>query len=167
MSEKQKLTLSVKKEVVDKAKEMGLNISEITESILTGFTFEPTESDDETLYRQYMELFHLMNPLMRKHNFKIKIGEGNPFPRYEGIEARMEIFYFPDGSFWNNWDKGDFFDIRMIELHHLLAPSEILTNFIEELSNIVSKRKEKSRELEMAKRIIEAITDTMDERKAG
>ena len=54
---KEKLTLSVDKKVVKKAKEMGINISEITENVLKGFTFEPTSAEKTTLVEKYKELF--------------------------------------------------------------------------------------------------------------
>ncbi len=44
MAEKQKLTLSVEKELVEKAKKLGVNISEITEIVLKHVS--ETESKD-------------------------------------------------------------------------------------------------------------------------
>ena len=167
MNEKQKLTLSVNKEVVKKAKDMGLNISELTENILKGFTFEPEKYDDTTLYKQYRELFNLMHPLMDKHSFRVKIGEGNPFPRHGGLASKMEIHYHPDGSFWDTWNESEFYDIGLIEIHNFLSPSIIIENFIDELSKIAENRKQKSKELEMAKRIVEAISASFEEDEEG
>jgi len=42
---KEKLTLSVDKETVEKAKKLGINISEITEKVLRGFTFSAKEAE--------------------------------------------------------------------------------------------------------------------------
>ncbi|MHA1918342.1 MAG: type II toxin-antitoxin system CcdA family antitoxin [Promethearchaeota archaeon] len=159
MSEKQRLNLSVNKEAVQKAKEMGLNLSEITEKILIGYTFEPKESDDETLRKQYTELLKTMLPLMKKHSFKVKIQEESFM--VDNFLAKMETYYLPSGIIYNSWTDEEDTDLSRYDPTKLLPPDEILANFIEELSNVATYRERLSRELELAKRIVQAISETL------
>ena len=57
VGEKQKLTLSVDKEAVEKAKKLGINISEITERVLMGYT--SAEKPEGSLHEAYNQLFFL------------------------------------------------------------------------------------------------------------
>ena len=159
MSEKQRLNLSVNKEAVQKAKEMGLNLSEITENILIGYTFESKEADDETLRKQYTELLKTMLPLMKKHNFKVKIEEDSFM--VDNFLAKTETYYLPSGLIYNSWTDEEDDDLSRYDPTSLFPPDKILTNFIEELSNIATYRERLSRELELAKRIVQAISETL------
>jgi hypothetical protein len=159
MVDKQKLTLSVDKNAVTKAKEMGLNLSEITEQILIGYTYEKEELTDEILKQQYLELFKSMLPIMKKHNYKLKIGETS-FMVNEYI-AKMETFLQPNGFIWNSWTNEETSDLSGYALTDLYSPKQITTHFLEELSNIVNHGKILSRELEMAKRIVGVVSEMM------
>jgi len=72
---KQKLTLSVDPDVVKKARRLGINISEITEGILRGFSFSPSSIETAALYEKYQQLFQTMLPLMKKYEINVKVGE--------------------------------------------------------------------------------------------
>jgi len=161
MSEKQKLTLSVNKDVVDKAKELGINISDITENVLRGFAFTPKELNDDELYKQYQELFNVMLPLMQKYNFNVKIGSDTIMSNKGYPMGYLDIYFEPNGMFWDNLSEDYYGNIKMTKVYQFRSPVNILSNFIEELTNSVEKRKEEMKELEMAKRIIEAISGTI------
>jgi len=72
-SKKQKLTLSVDADVVEKAKNLGWNISDITEKVLRGFAFEPKATEKEALYKKYEELFDVMRSLLQKYDTWVEI----------------------------------------------------------------------------------------------
>src|SRR5512136_2085665 len=78
---KEKLTLSVDKQVVHKAKELGINISEITERVLTGYT--AAEKPNGDLYGAYMQLFDSIRPLLKEFDCSVKIAEGFETFTYE------------------------------------------------------------------------------------
>ena len=166
MSEKQKLTLSVNREVVDKAKELGINISEITERVLRGYTLEPSEYNDQEVYAHYQNLFQTMLPLMKKFHFSVVVAEYSRFDKSGFPISDNKISLEPNGAFWaseiQEYSKG----IEQIQINWFTESSEILSNFIESLTNAVEKRKESLKELEMAKRIIHAISDTMIDRES-
>jgi len=159
MVDKQKLTLSVDKTAVTKAKEMGLNLSEITEQILIGYTYENEKLDDEILKQQYLELFKSMLPIMKKHNYRLKIGETSFL--VDNLVAKMETFLQPTGFIWNSWTDEETLDLSGYNLTDLYSPKQITSHFLEELSNIVNRGKILSRELEMAKRIVGVISEMM------
>jgi len=166
MSEKQKLTLSVNKDVVEKAKEMGINISEITEDVLRGFAFTPTDLDDEELYSQYKSLFSVMLPIMKKYDFMVPIAEDPIIDKKTGEYVWMFTIYLTTHSlFWIEEMENSFSDIKKIPISSLLAPTQILTKFIEGLTKTVDVRKEHLKELEMAKQIIQAIAGTVLDKK--
>ena len=166
MSEKQKLTLSVNKDVVEKAKEMGINISEITEDVLRGFAFTPTELDDEELYSQYAELFSVMLPIMKKYDFSVPIAE-DPIidPKTGEYRWSFTIWLTTNSLFYIDEIDHTFSDIKDLPISSLLPPKQILTNFIEKLTKTVDIRKEHLKELEMAKQIIQAIAGTVLDKK--
>jgi len=156
---KQKLTLSVDKTAVTKAKEMGLNLSEITEQILIGYTFEHENLDDEILKQKYLDLFRTMLPIMKKYNYKLKIGETRFM--VDNNLAKMETFLMPTGFILNTWTDEETLDLSGYDLTDLYSPNQVMSHFLEELSNIVNRGKIISRELEMAKRIVGVISEMM------
>jgi hypothetical protein len=181
MKEKQKLTLSVNKEVVERAKKLGLNISEITENILKTFTYEPTSIEDAQILEKYKEIFGIMLPLLRKFNTSVKVGEvviyekaaedtkGKSYPLILDIELDPNgHLYYPDLLDPEDPESGIICNIKDLNLEILkkydieyipFDPSqEILSNFVETLSRAAEEQKRRVTELEMVKRIIEAIT---------
>jgi len=156
---KQKLTLSVDKTAVSKAKEMGLNLSDLTEQILIGYTYEKEELTDDVLKQKYLELFKAMHPIMKKHNYRLKIGETSFL--VNNFVAKMQTFLQPNGNIWNSWTDEETIDLTGYALSDLDSPKQITSHFLEELSNIVNHGKIVSRELEMAKRIVGVISEMM------
>ena len=167
MSEKQKLTLSVSKKVVEKAKEVGINISEITENVLRGFAFTPKELNDEEFYAQYKVLFEVMMPLMKKYDFSVRIASSPIFDKDGIVIDFFDYSLTPSGVFWVFDVEHGFSEIEKIPVHELASPNTILERFIKNLAQGVEKRKEKIAELEMAKQIILAITGTMERRESA
>jgi hypothetical protein len=181
MKEKQKLTLSVNKEAVERAKKLGLNISEITENILKTFTYEPTSLEDSQILEKYKEIFGIMLPLLRKFNTSVKVGEdviyekaaedtkGKSYPLILDIELDPKGYlYYPDFADPDDPESGIICHIKELNLEKLKKyeieyipfdpPQKILSNFVESLSIAAEEQKKRVTELEMVKRIIEAIT---------
>jgi len=163
---KKKLTLSVDEEIVDKAKTLGLNLSEITEAVLRGFAFAPDKTENDALYSKYKELCESMLPLLKEYDASVKIAVATAFddtgnPIYIG-----DILLNADGTFWSELGEQSFKDIKSIQTYDFLEPKKILANFISSLANVKEQRKGRIQELEMIKKIVLAITDSTRSTKA-
>src|SRR3990172_6970019 len=138
MAKKQKLTLTVDSEVVQRAKSIGINISEITEGILRGYSFTPSDIETNALLKKYCELFDTMEPTLKKYNFSVKVGES---PQYNDDQFVMnsDIFYHPDGSFWDSVSESRI-GIEEIDVNDFIIPNTILNNFINSLATSTERR---------------------------
>jgi hypothetical protein len=166
---KEKLTLTVDKEVVEKAKKLNLNISEITELALKGFTFSPKEADQEALYKSYQNLFDSIRPLLKKFGTSVKVADDWEIDPQTGIQyGDVETTLNSDGSFWL-WVleevHEDFKDITKIPIGNFLSPKDILSDLIDSLAKAVERDKERLKELELAKRFVDAISATVGSRE--
>lgn len=166
ISGKSKLTLSVDKEIVSKAKNLGLNLSEITEKVLRSFTFTPDSTDKESMYRGYRSLFDTMLPLLKDYDASVLVAKWTE----ADIEGKnlfdFEWYLAQDGTFWNPDFEKEAKDIKSIPSYGFLEPINILSNFISALSSAKESRKEKLEQIELAKKILEAIISSVSERGA-
>jgi len=170
-TEKKKLTLSVDSEIVEKAKEQDINISEITEKVLRAFTSSSKIADKEKLYKNYQDLFNLMLPLLQKfkvttiiardvsYDWPEQIGEdesGNPIYADPEPTESLDISLQPDGKL----DKDYFGEVKIndINIKDFLRPQDMIEEFLDSILKGVEYRKKQSKEIEMAKTIIDAIT---------
>ncbi len=162
---KEKLTLTVDSEVLEKAKALRLNISELTEKALKSFAYSPKEADRATLYRSYEALFASMKPLLEKFGTSVKVASYRDVDLKTGsIYGDVETFMNRDGSFWTwAYDEvhDEFSDITKIPIYQLNTPKEILSNLFDALVKATERDKETLRELEIVRRITDAATATM------
>lgn len=177
MNEKQKLTLSVDSSVVEKAKKLNLNISEITEQVLKGFTFEPARGDEEELLNKYKELFKIMVLPLKKFRVNVEVGhyilKWTARKTGETGEEFDTIYLSNDGSFYTN----TFEDKSMFKIEHITpdfvekqqitfySPRILLSNFIDSLVKGAEYQKEMVKELGATKKIIEAISSSLFSQK--
>jgi len=154
---KKNLMLTVDENVVEKAKALGINISDVTEGILRGFVFKPSQSDKETEYRYYEELFKVMLPLLQEYSTAVTVAVQRPDP--DDTKTPTYVFdLVQDGRIWVE-DFDTEVSLRSIPIWAFLSPREILADFIDSLYNAKERRKDRLAELEVAKRIIEAFTE--------
>jgi len=159
---KEKLTLSVDSEVVEKAKSLGLNISEITEVALRGLSFSAKEAEPNALYGSYKALFEAMKPLLSIYDASVKIASQEITDEKTGNSLGLNaIFLCPDGTLYSDTFETTFTDIAKIPTCAFCTPKEILSNLVDDLARSVAQRKETIKELEMARRIVSAIASTM------
>jgi hypothetical protein len=164
ISGKSKLTLSVDKEIVSKAKNLGLNLSEITENVLRSFTFTPNSMDKESLYGGYRSLFDTMLPLLKDYDESVLVAKWTEIDVEGKNLFEFEWYLTQDGTFWNLDFEKEVKDIKSIPSYGFLEPIKILSNFISALSSAKEKRKEKLEQIELAKKILEAIISSVSER---
>lgn len=163
---KSKLTLTVDTGTVEKAKRLGINISELTEKVLRGWVFDPEDESRQALLGHYKAMFDTMAPLLKEYDMPVHVANayltfennlGPPLPRLE--TAAEGIHLQPDGRFW--FDAGEvlvpFDKMREDADIKFLNPSKILQNFIDALEEGKAKRRERLESLEVARRLIEAI----------
>src|SRR2546428_5930576 len=104
MPSKSKLTLSVDTETVDKAKKLGINISEITETVLKTFT----QSKDESRYdiqSGYERLFAAMMPLLKEYKTAMIVGASREFPDDDPEQLSLGgygFFFEGDEALWSD-----------------------------------------------------------------
>src|SRR4030042_4661323 len=145
---KEKLTLSVDKEVVEKAKKLGINISEITEKVLRGYT--SAEKPKGNLYEAYQKLFDSIVPLLKEFDCRVKIAEGydtlvttDSDGKDHEYDVPINIFLESDGSFYIDEFDHIFKDIQSISSRDFLSPEKILSNLVDALAKSEEKREEK------------------------
>lgn len=160
---KEKLTLSVDKTVVENAKKLGINISDITERVLKGYT--SAVKPEGSLYDGYMQLFDSIVPLLKEFDVAIVIAHDSIRDEDTHIEYPFEVKLTPDGDFRADAFEASFRNIRQINHGSFLPPQEILRNLVDQLVRSEETRKQRLKEIMMAKRIIDAMRETLIERK--
>ncbi len=162
---KSKLTLTVDSDTVEKAKHLGINISELTEKVLRGWVFDPHDESRMAVMDHYKAMFDTMTPLLKEYNVSVHVANA-----YSTWENRLEtppttetiveeIYLQADGQFWFADEEVlvPFDKIRDDANIIYLQPSEILQKFIAALEEGKKKRREQLETLEVARRLIEAI----------
>lgn len=164
-SKKQKLTLSVDSEIVEKARKLDINISDITEKVLSAFTSSLKNVNKEELYKRYQALFNMMLPLLKKFRVNTRIGNiqiedaggiDPNFPEDENIPMIFDIYLEPHGGFTS--DGPEIKNIEDISPEDFDTPQDIVDNFISSIQEGVDYGKEQFKEIEMAQTIIDALT---------
>jgi hypothetical protein len=166
---KERVTLTVDSDVVQKAKALRINISELAEIALRGFTSSTKEVDSEVLYKAYEALFSTMRPLLEKFGTSVRVASVREVDPKTGIDyGDVETFLYHDGSFYviaMDEVQSEFGDIRQIPVHNFSTPKEILSNLIETLAKAKERDKELMEELERTRLLVEAIAATLQSRK--
>jgi hypothetical protein len=165
---KQKLTLSIDKEVIQKAKKLGINISELTEQVLKGYT--SAEKPNGTLYDGYRQLFNSIVPLMKEYGiYDICVGQDSEPILDEKNNLIHSINYnywlTSSGYFYESETDTSIKDIKKINIQSFLSPKEILSKIIDALVKSKEAQEERMNELMMAKRIIDAMSDRLSKSK--
>ncbi len=173
--QKQKLTLSVDSEIVERAKKADINISDITEKVLRAFTTSSKTADKEKLYEKYRELFNLMLPLLKKFRVNVFVGseevweeepegfgpiyddEGNEVDYDPGPPSDVFGIYLESGGTLSHDREGPK-DIKQIDINLFNTPQQIVDQLLSSILRGVEYRKNQFKEIEMAKTIIDAIT---------
>ena len=158
-SKKQKLTLSVDSEIVEKARKLDINISEITEKVLDSFTFSPKKADADEVISKYRQLFETMAPLLKKFGTVCNVGrmdiQNNEHPT-EFISTDLDLT--ADGKIWmSEFENWMIFD-NNIDIYIFHKPKKILSNLLSSLASAQETKKENIADLEMASRIVQAIS---------
>jgi hypothetical protein len=165
--EKQKLTLGISKDVIEKAKLTGINISAITEQVLKAITFEPSGTTKEDITRAYEALFQTALPVIRKYGAEVRVGREPVLIDDAGEISFLFIKLDPSNEFSMLWKESgeDSFVATSVEkeLDYLDPPTKILENLILALTSAAEENKETLKELEIAMRFVRALAGNAQE----
>jgi Post-segregation antitoxin CcdA len=160
---KQKLTLTVDGELVEAAHKLDLNISELTEQVLRGYTFDPAGIDSGATREQYRDLIETMNPLLEKYRCPIVVGDVEDTNIGDSLTP---VFYAGRGQYYTlteiDEDESGAIDVKVSadpKEVHFLGPTKILKNFFAAIEKAKTQRKEEIEGLAVAKRIVEVLTE--------
>jgi post-segregation antitoxin (ccd killing protein) len=157
---KQKLTLSVETGIVEQAKRLGVNISEVTEQVLRGYAVKDEGLDWKSYKDQYLAFLHTMDPLLSKYRASVVVGDLFARPGEKDKSFEGEIRYYAGGRFSTDMIE-DILTLDEIESPGysvgLRNPGHVLQNFVRELEAAKIRRKEEIANLLIASRIVNAI----------
>jgi post-segregation antitoxin CcdA/integrase-like protein len=149
---KQKLTLGISKDVITKAKEVGINISEITEQVLKSVLYDPKGNTKQDLIEAYESLFDFAKLALQRYNtnFEVGIKEGNSIV----LDCNNGFIYH---------DKKEPYPSYSISLSdampYLLPTKNIIENLILATTEGKEKNKGRIKELQLALRLVKALFD--------
>jgi hypothetical protein len=162
-SSKQKLTLGIDRNVIEKAKAAGINISAITEQVLTTLTYQPNDGNTrKDVVRAYESLFEKTKSHMAEYDrwdLQITVGQ---------VESRIVFLHSLYGLLlWDDHDKTMIEDPASVDsvLGLLYKPTRILENLFIALTEYAEENKEKISELKFALRLVKALSNDEGEHK--
>ncbi|MBS3921962.1 MAG: type II toxin-antitoxin system CcdA family antitoxin [Nitrosarchaeum sp.] len=157
--QKQKLTLGISKDVIEKAKATGINISSITEQLLKVMTYDPKKNTTEDLARVYEIFFEAIKPVLKKYGAMVRVGsfyEGNP----DSQIFHVTIDLSSSNLYRNIEELEEYHEVAVLDVvSDLFNPTKILENLLESLIKAAEKNTEKMKEFEIALRIVGALTN--------
>lgn len=157
---KEKLTLSVDEDVVRKAKEFGINISEITESVLRGFTASRNEADAPQIRTAYDSLFKAMMPVMERFDVSVEVGSEYD-PEGDGqsilnLTPDNRLYWWHDPS-----DTATYTSLDKVRLWALHDPAKIVSNWLARLKEAKAQGAERLRTVQLYQGIVEAMAKNL------
>jgi hypothetical protein len=154
--DKQKLTLFIDSGVIVKAKMLGLNLSEVSESALQLTSFEKDEGvvNQEKVVAAYLSLFETIAPIIKKWQLHLLIGklydeDGEIYDYYLTFnsvyvwDSRSE----ETGKVWK-------LDDADIPIKYFYEPDQIFRELIDSLVKTAEYNKEKVRKLELVQNVL-------------
>jgi post-segregation antitoxin (ccd killing protein) len=158
---KQKLTLGVNRTVIERAKDAGINISAITEELLTAITYKPNEGNYfYDVVAAYEALFDQIGRIILDYqSSSLEIGfTRNKLTGPEG----SPILFHPYGGFMYTTENGE--NLYRLEevIDHLYTPSKILSNLISDLIEAAEANKKRVMELETALKFVKILADNKE-----
>lgn len=169
--DKKKLTLSVSADVIEKAKRIGLNLSDITESALRITSFSSKDDElvtQESLIKAYQKVFQTMVPILKKWNISIPIGDYIDYLKSTDSEGKEESIMDTFTYYLNHegivlWD--DFIepdepfeaydlDDKKLPIGKFFGPEQIINSLINRLYQVEQENKIKIQKLEVVNNLL-------------
>jgi hypothetical protein len=156
---KEKVTFTIDANVIEKARELNVNLSQITETVLRSFAYRAKPASKKQVYAGYRLLFELLTPLLMEYDCDLVVGTILAPPNEDPILS-ITIVLTPDGTLQEIDYEGLTSPIKNLEsisTRHLLSPLDILKKLVDTLYDASQEQERILEELELAKRIILAI----------
>lgn len=169
---KQKLTLTVDADAVERARRQDINISDLTERILRTITVDDSSLSAAEERKEYLQLLATMDPVIKSLHVRIRVGKAYwASDDYEGDET--ELYYIGLGQFEPkdpnalrldlSGDHGADWSWTLDEIEdantHVVLdpPMRIIGNFIEEVGERKRRREVEMHDLRVARSVLQAV----------
>ena len=165
--EKSKLTLSLNKDVILRAKAAGINISEITEKLLTTITLRPYGNTYEDVVKAYGGFLKSIGEILGKYHAEVIVY------RYEFTAQEKTTFGWKDydivlneNGLWHKIYDEDQQEVKYeridnveIVINALGDPVKLLENIINSLIKAALKNKEQITQLQFALKLVKTLAE--------
>jgi hypothetical protein len=152
---KQKLTLAIRKDVIERAKDIGINISAITEEFLKAVTYEHFDRSQFDIEEAYLALFGAIWPVVKVYNLVVEVGESSSTNK--SGKVTLEPLSLSHELWLPHLRTERSISSIGPELHNLYAPREVLENLIEAVNGARQNDKLKLQHLEISLKLAKAI----------
>lgn len=162
---KQKLTIGLSKEVIDRAKAARINISAVTEQVLRALTYEPAGYSNDDVADAYDKLFKSMLPVLDKYGaFDVMVGQHTNYSDMAGefpiiLDGQSTVAH-PELLIWSP----DFLEVEASisiteALPYLYDPLTILEDLMESLIRAAEVNKNKLQTFKFASRFLKMLSE--------
>jgi hypothetical protein len=157
---KQKLTLSLSKEIIERAKSRNINISALTENLLSILTYDPTNgSERKEVTESYETLFDSIRQLLKNYTAKVEIGRLHDVLE-NASESSSGSPILLDSSGLSLLIKKNLEKVSTEEIiHDIYNPIKILENTIQSIIEASDKNRQRTRELRLALRLVRSLPE--------
>jgi post-segregation antitoxin (ccd killing protein) len=159
---KQKLTLTINNDTIDRAKEAGLNISELTEKVLDIFTYDLKKREQkvqENLVVAYESFFDSARFLLKKYGITVQVGKINENQNNTNLNSAL-LLNDNKGLLRTEGNDGTSKPIDVSKvLRFLFHPNVILENLLLEIMRCEQNNEEKMVELKFATRFLTVLSN--------
>jgi hypothetical protein len=165
---KHKLTLSLNKEVVERAKAAGINISEITEKLLTAVTLTPSGNSFEDVAEAYGGFLQSIKGILGKYHTEVLV-EKVEYPAEVKADnpdwKDFDIILDKHGLWKKSYDDEkeevnyELIDDIGIAINFLGDPVKLLENVINSLIEAALRNKEQIAKLQFALKLVKALSE--------
>jgi hypothetical protein len=157
--EKARVNLGIDKNVLERAKAAGINISAATEGLLKALTYSPRGNTVEDVIQAQERLLHSIQQVLKKYNATLEVGRIT-----EGEEGLLDyyggkIVLVRSLLLVENPVKDIATPLPISKIWEYLYPTEkIIESLILTLIEASEKNREKVRQLEFALRFVKALS---------
>lgn len=156
--QKQKLTLGISKDVIEKAKAENINISAITEQLLKAITYDPKGNTREDVAKAYEVFFQAIRKILHRYSANVEVGEHAIIDSSGSLERFVPIMLNRDELYVDL--EGEYPRVSISDqVEYFYSPKQILENLIPALVKAAQRNKERLKEFEMAQKFLQVLPD--------
>ncbi len=175
--EKTNVTLRINKEVIEKARELGLNLSSITENMLKTENLLKDEGviTPKKIREAYRKVFLTLLEILKEWGTYVKIGEhtedlitsdskgreskySQNFVYYLSPQGMVEVCFEDDAEALQSWGFHEDWPVN-----YLFDPEKLIENIVDRLYTQSQENKEKMQKLTLLKNVLEKIASVEKE----